>query len=393
MFHVEQPMRLDIPWEALEGMLKGISAIDMSQMTIKTLEEAEQFVHNYGYSLQDEKDKAAVTAIQQEAVSFIQRQFLDKGIPWEEFGEEPLKLEMPDFLSADCDVRHLLIMASTSNSLEQRWACAVLKVMHIICHINHTILYRYFDAAKAQILARYEWALSHADNGDLYLGKVDGIQLKLAGFEVKDAKTRDSMILKLLCKRENVAEEIFDMIGVRIITYTQAEAILALELLRLNKVIIFPNIIPSRSRNTLIDFDEFKVQYQEAVEAYQWGHAGLNDTLTLIQNIATPMPQDGFNPKNASTLATYRSIHITERQLIRLKSPDGEEVTRFFFPYELQIVDQVSYEENHAGSSAHALYKQNQLIQARRRVLGPLFIALRKQHRRADQNLEPEPTP
>jgi uncharacterized protein (TIGR04562 family) len=392
MLRVTQPLRLELPWEALEGMIKGISAIDFQQMTLHDMEEAGQFLLNYGFDIHNPADQDEIDTIRIEALSFIERRLLDQEIPWQDLGEEGLSLSIPTVIAGNSDIRELLILASEGNSTDQRWACAVLKVMHTICHINNTILYRYFEAAKSQILNRYYRALSQTPEGAMILGATPDLQLEIQGFEVKDEKSRDSLIMKLLCKRENVAEEVFDMIGVRIITRTTAEALMALEILRLNKIIIFPNIIPSRSRNALIDFDEFKVQYQEALEAYQWGHAGLTETLALMEQISTETPPE-FNPQNSSTHVSYHSIHITERQLIRFKPPGSTEETRFFFPYELQILDEASYIQNHAGSSAHVLYKQKQLIQARRRVLGPLFITLRKGAKIEHSNLEPEPLP
>jgi uncharacterized protein (TIGR04562 family) len=394
MFQVETSNRLDLPWETLEGMIKGISAIDIHQMSIQNLEEAEQFILNYGYDLSHPNDKEELHAIFKEAVDFIQCQFLNPDMPWEDMGagSETLKVQIPQTLLEESDIRKLLLHASIGNGIEQRWACAILKVMHTISHINNTLLYHYFEKAKNQILSRYKKALSQTTEGEWLIGNPNETCLSIAGFETKDEKSRDSMILKLLCKRENVAEEVFDMIGIRIITHSGPEAILALEILRQNRVIIFPNIIPSRSRNSLIDFDEFKIQYQEALETYQWGQSSLKQTLQMIQHI-TPNPSNGtFNPENASSLLSYRAIHMTERQLIRFQETESDKETRFFFPYEIQIVDEANHLQNMKGSSAHVLYKQSQLIQARNRVLGPLFITLRGKARSLNKDSDGLPS-
>jgi len=53
--------------------------------------------------------------------------------------------------------------------------------------------------------------------------------------------------------------------------------------------------------------------------------------------------------------------------------PDGREL-RFFFPYEVQIVDAESYRTTEAGGPAdHASYKLRQLASVRRRVLADLI--------------------
>ena len=45
---------------------------------------------------------------------------------------------------------------------------------------------------------------------------------------------------------------------------------------------------------------------------------------------------------------------------------------RFFYPYEVQVVDVRSSEENEKGRSAHSEYKRSQLQAAMRRVMGGL---------------------
>ena len=100
----------------------------------------------------------------------------------------------------------------------------------------------------------------------------------------------------------------------------------------------------------------------------------------------------------------YRAIQFTCRQLIKLKNPmysdlkelknqtragslNNENVlklieridmkyiqreVRFFYPYEVQVVDQKSFEENEKGRSAHSEYKRAQLQTALKRVMGVL---------------------
>jgi uncharacterized protein (TIGR04562 family) len=386
------PAGLEISWTTLEGMVKGKSAIDFQEMGIENLADAEQFILNYGYDYQQPEDRSELENLRQEAVSFIQRRFLDTAASLDTAEPETFDLKIPEALVENADIRTLILAASDKDTLLQSWACAILKVMHTLCHIHNAMLYNSYEEAKLQILLRYNTVLLHTDNGELRLGQ-NGATLPIAGFEIKDEKSRDSMLLKLLCKRENVAEEIFDLMGVRIITFSAAEALLALEILRRNRVVIFPNIIPSRSRNSLIDFDAFKAQFQTVLDSSQWNAGSLSQTLAFIQTLSPQEAAEEFNPNNPSTLASYRSLHLTERQLIRFKHPVTQEETRFFFPYEIQIVDEASYRENHSGSSAHALYKQNQLLQARRRVLGPVLLALKKQARHTAKRLELDVTP
>src|SRR5690606_5690588 len=106
---------------------------------------------------------------------------------------------------------------------------------------------------------------------------------------------------------------------------------------------------------------------------------------------------------NPHSSETYRSIQFTTRQLIKLRNPLFEQLKelrsylklgdtderaarliekvdlkqlqkeiRFFYPYEVQIMDQMSAEENERGRSAHSEYKRAQIQTALRRVMGAL---------------------
>ena len=50
---------------------------------------------------------------------------------------------------------------------------------------------------------------------------------------------------------------------------------------------------------------------------------------------------------------------------------------RFFYPYEIQVVDRRSSDENEKGRSAHSEYKRAQAQTALRRVMGSLVDAAR----------------
>ena len=65
-----------------------------------------------------------------------------------------------------------------------------------------------------------------------------------------------------------------------------------------------------------------------------------------------------------------RALQDAERRV----EPGGiEDRVTFFFPYEVHILDAASDEQNEAGPSSHALYKERQREAARRRVLGRLL--------------------
>ncbi|MGZ3810002.1 MAG: hypothetical protein ACXVCE_18100, partial [Bacteriovorax sp.] len=104
--------------------------------------------------------------------------------------------------------------------------------------------------------------------------------------------------------------------------------------------------------------------------------------------------------RNKFTSKSYQSIQFTCRQLIEYKNPFLQEFNdlrriakklnpeenelarrvlsmdislvardiRFFYPYEIQVVDQVAFMENSQGDASHQEYKRQQVQSAMRRI-------------------------
>lgn len=375
MYITEDATFTALPWETLEAVIRGTSSIDLTAMPLLNREEAYQFVLKYGYDLDNPSDALEVQDMLLQSIQFIEA-FLLKNptINWVEAGEAPSpRLEIPKHLTQTLDLLDLLLLTSQERGEDRHWACALLKVMHTMAHIQNGPYWHQFEAARNQILSAFEDILTPlGQESGVLLGKIGGSTLELWGFETKDQKSRESLLVKLLCKKEHVAEAVWDLIGVRLITNTPAEALLAVNILREQKVLVFPNIIPSRSRNTLIDLDHYKTAYESAFKDLQAGQLTPEAFDELIRHLdVLPSSYQDFTAHNPSSSDQYHSIHITTRQLIRVKTPQGEQ--RFFFPYELQILDKNSYLESKQGNSAHIQYKKRKMIAARRRVLGLLL--------------------
>jgi uncharacterized protein (TIGR04562 family) len=75
-----------------------------------------------------------------------------------------------------------------------------------------------------------------------------------------------------------------------------------------------------------------------------------------------------FRKENAFSGDDYRFIKFISRKLIRIQIPGQKEAFSFFFPFEVQIVDQESVERIHSGPSDHHAYKERQRQAARKRL-------------------------
>ena len=333
---------------SLGSVLAGNSIVDYPSLQIKTLEEADAFIECYGYNrLQDKRE---IESLRLEALSFLQTKILDN------------QITIPEKVRSMQDLRYILLWASNKKlASEALWCCSLLRVMHTFAHCSSFFNEYYHSEIREQIVSKIEKHIYTCGTSKM-LG-----DLKLIDFQCRPKKSRESATIKLLHKPENVAADIFDWIGVRFITKYRLDAIKVLSYLRKHNVIMFANVKPSRSRNTLIDLEWLNDN---------WDKSDF-ETLKLQLELIDPPQEQGKPLVNFHTMSEYHAVQFTCRQRIKIVTSIGEKVS-FFFPFEVQILDQKSYKQNRIGDASHELYKKRQLSAVRKRVLGALYQKFEK---------------
>jgi uncharacterized protein (TIGR04562 family) len=361
------------------------------RLHLKELADAEAFLECYGFDWQTPGDRRRLERIRAEAIAFVEEELLI---------DEP-DLRMPAELRGQSDVRELLLWASDRpRRPRQRWSCAILRVMHTLAHAT-TDLNDYFGGQIVeQILARFRPHLQ-GEGEELLLGHGEQA-IPLVRFQIKHIKPLRSIVTKLLQKPENVATDIFDRVGVRFITHHRFDALLVVRYLRAHNVIMFANIKPSRSRNTLVDIGELRKAIDQLdAEGVVDGQSRLAALRERIARQSFPAPPTTYLNPFSST--SYHAIQFTCRQQVRIANPMAESVARevsrldadypecagfsdgirerlrqqeeirFFFPFEIQILDRKSFEASRTGRASHEVYKARQRAAIKRRVLGGLL--------------------
>ncbi len=410
-------LKYDFRWEVLDVMVGGKSIIDshtgLSGFPLHNHEDADRFMKAYGYDGADPIESAEVMGNFQEALNFIRKHFLYPQNP------DGLALEIPRKISELTDVKDLLLIAAQtypgqSNDPQgqelRAWACAVLKVVHTIAHVDRDYRTPYFTDIQKQILDRFYKFVQRDPEGRLYLGtsEKDPLRVYLVSFETKPKKARDSVLMKMLHKAEHVVDDIFDQVGVRLVTPGRLESLQALKYLKESLMVMPPNIKPSRSRNTLVDVESLKPELEGLLSRVDQGELDEPALVAKLQSIVSA-PDSKKNKENPHSSDFFQAIQFTCRQLIKLKNPLYDQVNqlkefsrkeklpdsagdlieridlqylqkevRFFFPFEVQIMDEKSKLESEQGRSSHAEYKSAQLRVAMRRVMGSLMEHLNK---------------
>jgi uncharacterized protein (TIGR04562 family) len=396
-------------WDVFDVVVGGKSALDSKNFIVPMSTELQvtEFLKGYGLDMSDAVTKAELFGNYHEAIQFIKRYFLKEGNP------EGLDFKMPNSLLMISDVTQLFLMAASDKNEkneEKLWAEIILKVMHTIVHADKDLRSNYFNIVQMQIFDRFYRYTFRDENDKLYFGiKGTDQVIPLIDFETKSKKTRESVIIKLLHKAENVAEELFDRVGVRFITHNRFDTLRVIRFLVEMNIVVPHNNKPSRALNTIVDLKKFKLAHQRVIKMALRNNLSEDRFVQALEReiVSCGLTENVSGDRNKFTSKNYQSIQFTCRQLIEYKNPFMSEFNelrklaksadpennelarkvlsldhslvardiRFFFPYEVQIVDQDAFKENSEGEASHQEYKKSQVQSAMKRLFKKMIEA------------------
>ena len=172
--------------EGIRVLLRGGSVVDWHRLNFANEREAEDFVRAQEVDPSDAEDVARVAQVKQSAIEYLRRHF-DFPIP------KPV---------AKKDLVGLLMLAS-SKGHRQICACAILKVMHIIHHLEARELLFQLPVADEEIF--------HLVEQKVYRVMAAALANDFPILEfIGGRKNKDSLYTKLLSKQETVAAQIYD---------------------------------------------------------------------------------------------------------------------------------------------------------------------------------------
>ncbi len=351
--------------QIIEGLIGGLSPLDGTSLRLTDEEEAQGFLKAYGYDPASEEDAKILHSIHQRAVVFLKEHLLR--------GDEQIPGELLEINNHG--VPRLLYDASRHSHQPpeiKAWCCALLKVMHVYAHLESDIFHLFPEEIKSQILKPFRNALREDPiKGKTILGKSSEEEhVVLEKFEVKPTKSVSSSVIKLLAKREAHALTLMDKIGVRFVTKGIFDAYRVLRYLHLNSLISFPHSLSDQVTNTLYPvslffevMDEFRTKGANAdadeVEA------------TLVRKLKNYSGDVPYLIKgNHFSGSDYKFMKFITRRLIKIQLPEVGRTVRFFYPFEIQLMDYETYLQSLQGDQSHKAYKARQLESARSRILG-----------------------
>lgn len=307
-------------------MLRGESVIDWHRLSFADHAEVDRFLRLNEFDPESDIEVERFEEIRSDAVDYLARAFA---------------MAIPDEVAADLPARDLFLVASAAGP-HQKWACVVLKVMHIIHHINGRQALLKVSVSDEIIFREIELKVLQV------VENLRAAGAPLAEFEWS-RKPRDSQITKLLAKKSTLAASIYDKLRFRIIVPQFSDIVPMLATLA-RQLIPFNYVVPGESVNQLVD---------------------LRTVITAEDSSGRARTEVPFNEFSGPE---YRIINFIADLPLRLERllPKGEPVPDLshvvFVLTEFQVCDKQTALRNESGASSHEAYKSRQHERVRMRL-------------------------
>jgi uncharacterized protein (TIGR04562 family) len=312
--------------DSVRLMLRGDSVIDWHRLNFADHAEVDRFLRLNEFDPESDPEMERFEDIRADSVDYLARAFA---------------MALPDEVAADLPARDLFLVASSSGP-HQKWACVVLKVMHIIHHINGRQALLKVSVSDEIIFREIELKV---------LQVVE--QLRAAGAPLTEfewsRKPRDSQITKLLAKRSTLAASIYDKLRFRLIVPHQQDIVPMLATLT-RQLIPFNYVVPGESVNQLVDL------------------TSLSPDASGIRRVATALPYNEFSGPEYRIINFVADLPLRLERLIP-KTELAPELSHVVFVLtEFQVCDKETAKRNESGASSHDAYKQRQHERVRMRL-------------------------
>jgi len=317
--------------EAIRLVLRGGSVIDWHRLNFDSEVAARELIAAHELHLSDPRDVDRIASVRDEAIAFLRRHF-DFPVP------KPV---------ASLDLPGLITLAAGSGH-RQLCACAILKVMHIIHHLEGRELLFMLPFSDQELFYLVEEKVYRVVGGMLAHG------FPILEF-IGGRKNKDSLYQKLLSKPETIAANIYDKLRFRIVTREPDDIFPTLNYM-LRNIFPFNYVIPGQSTNTLFHFRTYCEKHPHLADLYSrlQSKPDLEDSLTRVEN--------RFTASNYSVVhfVVDMPLRVPPEMLKRAPAQAHNLGPVIFVLTEFQILDRHTEQRNELGDASHAAYKERQ---------------------------------
>jgi uncharacterized protein (TIGR04552 family) len=328
---------------AIRNLLRGGSVIDWHRLYLTDRHQVDRLLRVNEIEPSDPDDIARLEDLREQAVEYLERH---------------LGFRVSEEVASRVPARDLLLIASQKGKRRTQ-ACVVLKVMHVLHHLAGGELATRLTVSSDQIFQIVE---------DKVLRTVE--EMKSAGCQIVEfewsRKEQDSLITKLLAKRDNIAAHVYDKLRFRMITRSEEEIVFVVREL-LQRLVPFNYVIPGESQNDIVDL-------QSIVER----DASLRNHLPDLLDMSNIAPDKRSGVVNEFSGPSYRVVNFVADLPVRVDRHLGlsqndplftDTGPVVFVLTEFQIVDLRTSKANELGENSHERYKERQVQRVKARLM------------------------
>jgi uncharacterized protein (TIGR04552 family) len=328
---------------AIRNLLRGGSVIDWHRLYFTDREEVDRFLRVNELDPRDDDDMRRMAELREQAVEYLERH---------------LGFQIPDEVAHGVPPRDLLLIASQKGRRRTQ-ACIVLKVMHVMHHLAGRELLTKLPVSGDQIFHLVEEKVLRT------VEEVKSVGCPVVEFEWS-RKHADSLITKLLAKKESIAADVYDKLRFRMITNTEEQLVFVLREL-VQRLIPFNYVIPGQAVNDIIKVRE-TLDRSPALKRF------LPDITDLAAVAADkkPSPLNEFSGPGYRVINFVADLPVRMDRFLRLRPDDplfSDHGPIVFVLTEFQIIDARTAEINESGENSHDKYKERQMMRVKARLM------------------------
>lgn len=340
--------------ETLRLVLNGGSIVDWRRLHFTTVDEVDAFLRSNLFDPSNPADERRLRSILAQSVEYLRKTF---------------RYSVTEYVASPARIQDLFLFAS--NALEPRLAkiaCVVLKVMHTVHHVEARELLFRSRISESELAAMVDGRLRET---------IDRIatELPIVQFE-GSAKARESIITKLLAKKENVAAQVYDRLRYRVVVRDR-ESVPSVVIALANELFPFNFVVPGQTQNTLLSMRELLSDVRLA----RFRGRGFEDD-----------DESAHSRPNEFSGRSYRILNFIVDMPVRIdatalatRREDDEDLGRTVFAHvELQVCDETTLAANESGENSHVRYKKRQLRRVLARLSRGLVVPRRRRVTRPD---------
>ena len=328
--------------EAVRRALDGASHLDAYRLQFDSIDEIRRFLRVNLADLDDSFDQARFRHLHAEAMGYVRRHFGYRIPAAVEYLDRPEGL----FLAASGD----------HPTKTQMMACVLLKLMHVINHLDAHSLMHETAIGENELEREVERRLMRAARDMAEVG------VPLVSF-TGNRKNRDALITKLVVKRDTTAADVLDRVRFRLVTPEREDIVPAMAYL-LRHVLPFNHTLARASVNNLVDLDRW-LDEREGLRQLALELPGPQDGRSNLARLVNEFSSDDYRIVNFVVEVPLR-LDLFASQTDRSFTPDLGRIT--YVQAEIQVVDLATSHANELGDNAHDKYKHRQRTAAEQRL-------------------------